>query len=279
MLGHSTATPRRDDAAMNKPFHVHIVDADRASRSALCAYFEAHGLTVTPMESATELLRRLHRNRPDMIIMDSTLPGMSGTQACQRLRAEGDRVPVILLSERNEEIDRVLGLEMGADDLLGKPCSPRELLARVHAVLRRSIVPPGLPMLAMAPVPIGTLQFDIASRCLVQGGQLHVLSTVEYAVLAELVANPGVAVSRERLLAASHSRAEGLLLRAVDVAVMRLRKRVEPDPAQPRYLQTIRGHGYMFVPAAPIDGAALPIQRSRRSTPTGVAASPSMNSV
>ena len=95
----------------------------------------------------------------------------------------------------------------------------------------------------------------------------------------ELVANPGVAVSRERLLAASHSRAEGLLLRAVDVAVMRLRKRVEPDPAQPRYLQTIRGHGYMFVPAAPIDGAALPLQRSRRSTPSGVAASPSMNSV
>ncbi len=262
---------------MNKPFHVHIVDADRASRDALCAYFEANGLTVTPMESATELLRRMHRNRPDLVVMDAVLPGMSGLQACQRLRAEGDRVPVILLSARNEEIDRVLGLEMGADDLLGKPCSPRELLARVHAVLRRAIVPPGLPMLAMAPVAIGPLQFDIASRCLVQGGQLHVLSTVEYAVLAELVANPGVAVSRERLLAASHSRTEGLLLRAVDVAVMRLRKRVEPDPAQPRYLQTIRGHGYMFVPAAPPDGA--PLQRSRRSTPTGEAASPSMNSV
>ena len=94
MLGHSTATPARDDAPMSKPFHVHVVDADRASRDGLCAYFEAHGLTVTPMESATELLRRMHRNRPDLVIMDCVLPGMSGQQACQRLRAEGDPLHV-----------------------------------------------------------------------------------------------------------------------------------------------------------------------------------------
>jgi two-component system, OmpR family, phosphate regulon response regulator OmpR len=137
-------------------------------------------------------------------------------------------------------------------------------------------------MLTMAPVTIGAQQFDMASRCLLRGEHVHVLSTVEYAVLAELVVNPGVAISRERLLAASHSRAEGLLLRAIDVAIMRLRKRVEPDPAQPRFLQTIRGHGYMFVPAAPppeTAAAAAAAQRSRRSTPWGAVASPSMNSV
>ena len=268
---------------MNTPLHVHVVDADRASRDGLVRYFESQGLTATPMESASELLRRLHRNRPDIVVMDGGLAapgGPSGLQACRQLRDEGDRVPLILLSARNEEVDRVLALEMGADDVLGKPCPTRELLARIQAVLRRSIVPPGLPMLTMAPVTIGAQQFDMASRCLLRGDGVHVLSTVEYAVLAELVVNPGVAISRERLLAASHSRAEGLLLRAIDVAIMRLRKRVEPDPAQPRFLQTIRGHGYMFVPAAPPpETAAAAAQRSRRSTPWGAAASPSMNSV
>ncbi|MBX3607684.1 MAG: response regulator [Piscinibacter sp.] len=270
---------------MNKPFHVYIVDADRGPRDALCSYLEAHGLTVTAMDTAGELLRRMHRTRPDLVVLEMALPGMSGLQACQTLRGEGDRVPVIFLSARDEEVDRVLGLEMGGDDVVGKPFSPRELLARVHAVLRRAIVPPGLPMLAMAPVAIGPLEFDRASRCLRHGERLHVLSTVEYAVLAELVSNPGIAISRERLLAASHSRSEGLMLRAVDVAVMRLRKRIEPDAAQPRFIQTIRGHGYMFVPASAGEAVAPPAQlmpvpqRSRRSTPSGALLSPSMNTV
>jgi len=261
----------------SQPFHVYVVDADRGSRDALRSYFEAHGLAVTTMDSAGELLRRLQRVRPDLVVLEMALPGTSGLQACQKLRADGDRLPLILLSTRNDEVDRVLGLEMGADDLLGRPFSLRELLARVHAVLRRALVPPGLPMLAAAPVAIGPLLFDAASRCLRRDGREQVLSTVEYAVLAELARNPGVAISRERLLAASHDRAEGLLPRAVDVAVMRLRKRVEPLPAQPRYIQTIRGHGYMFVPSAAAP-APLP-QRSRLSTPSGAFPSPSMNSV
>ncbi len=291
MFPHSRATWRADDGAMNQPYHVYVVDAERPSREALRSYLESHGLRVTTMDGAADLLRRMHRARPDLIVLDMALPGTSGLQACQKLRAEGDRVPVIFLSARDEEVDRVLGLEIGGDDVLGKPCSPRELLARVHAVLRRALVPPGLPMLAMSPVTIGRHEFDRATRCLRCGERLHVLSTVEYAVLAELVSNPGVAISRERLLAASHSRAEGLMLRAVDVAVMRLRKRVEPVPAQPRFIQTIRGHGYMFVPTSgaehgaeePVRGArSLPgplAQRSRRGMPTGALASPSMNTV
>ena len=161
---------------MNTPLHVHVVDADRASRDGLVRYFESQGLTATPMESAGELLRRLHRNRPDIVVMDGGLAapgGPSGLQACRQLRDEGDRVPLILLSARNDEVDRVLALEMGADDVLGKPCPTRELLARIQAVLRRSIVPPGLPMLTMAPVTIGAQQFDMASRCQLRGD--HVL--------------------------------------------------------------------------------------------------------
>jgi two-component system, OmpR family, phosphate regulon response regulator OmpR len=259
---------------MNRPYQVHLVDVDTPARTALRSYLEANGLGVTPLGSAEELLRRMDRLRPDLVVLEMLLPGMGGLRACQQLRGAGDRVPLIFITSRGDEVDRVLGIEVGADDLLVKPVSPRELLARIHAVLRRTLVPPGLPMFAMQPVAIGRQSFDPTVRCLHHDGRQHMLSTVEFAVLAELVGSPGVAMSRERLLAASHSReGQTLQLRAIDVVVMRLRKRVEPDPAEPRFIQTIRGHGYMFVPGPDPD------QRSRRSTPTGVLESPSMNRV
>ncbi len=231
-----------------KPYHLFVVEDDAALRGMLVSYLEKQRLAVTAMTNAEEMLKRLHRLRPDLVILDVGLPRMSGLEACRQLRAEGDRVPIILLTARTEEIDRVLGLEMGADDYLGKPFSARELLARVRAVLRRSAGAPGMPVGGTAPVRIGLYDFVPASRSLHRDGEVRVLSTVEYALLAELVLNPGVAVSRERLLAASHTRADTLLLRTVDTAVMRLRRLVEPDPGEPRYLQTVRGHGYMFVP-------------------------------
>jgi two-component system, OmpR family, phosphate regulon response regulator OmpR len=237
-----------DSTEATKPYHLFVVEDDPALREMLVSYLEKQGLAVTAMNSAEEMLRRIHRLRPDLVVLDVGLPRMNGLQACQQLRAEGDRVPIILLTARTEEIDRVLGLEMGADDYLGKPFSARELLARVRAVLRRSGVTPGTPVGGSVPVRIGEYQFIAASRSLHRGSEVRVLSTVEYALLAELVLNPGVAVSRERLLAASHSRADTLLLRTVDTAVMRLRRLLEPDPSEPRYLQTVRGHGYMFVP-------------------------------
>lgn len=232
-----------------KPYHLFVVEDDAAMRDMLTAYLEKQGLAVTAMASAEDLMRRIHRLRPDLVVLDVSLPGASGLQACQRLRAEGDRVPIILLTARTEEVDRVLGLEMGADDYLGKPFSARELLARIRAVLRRVGTTPGLPVAFDREVPIGGFVFVPATRTL-QGhdGATRVLSTVEYAMLTELVTSPNVPISRERLLAVSHERSESLLARTVDVAVMRLRKIVEPDPATPRYIQTVRGHGYMFVP-------------------------------
>ncbi|MDO9092163.1 MAG: response regulator [Rubrivivax sp.] len=233
-----------------KPYHLFVVEDDPPMRDMLASYLEKQGLAVTTMASAEDLLRRIHRLRPDLVVLDVTLPGLSGLQACQQLRAQGDRVPIILLTARTEEIDRVLGLEMGADDYMGKPFSARELLARIRAVLRRNGGPPGVPIAFDRTVPIGKHQFQAATRSLTgPDGHLRVLSTVEYAMLAELVCNPNVPLSRERLLAVSHTRADALLTRTVDVAVMRLRKLVEPDPAVPRYIQTVRGHGYMFVPA------------------------------
>jgi two-component system, OmpR family, phosphate regulon response regulator OmpR len=231
-----------------RPYHLLIVEDDPALRDMLANYLEKQGLAVTTMSSAEDLMRRIHRLRPDLIVLDVGLPGMSGLDACTRLRAQGDRVPIVLLTARSEEVDRIVGLEMGADDYLGKPFSARELLARVRAVLRRADVAPGVPRGEPAPVRIGAHTFAPASRSLHCGDEVRMLSTIEYALLAELVANPRVAISRERLLAATHGRADAVLLRTIDVAVMRLRKLLEPDPAEPRYIQTVRGMGYMFVP-------------------------------
>ncbi len=231
-----------------RPYHLFVVEDDVALRDMLCSYLEKQGLVVTAMPSAEDLLHRIHRLRPDLIILDVGLPLMSGLDACRNLRAQGDRVPIILLTARSEEIDRVFGLEMGADDYLSKPFSARELLARIRAVLRRASFTPGAPLDSSASVAIGDYVFMVSARSLHRGTEVRVLNTVEYAMLAELTTNPGITVSRERLMAVSHTRRDAVSLRAVDAAVVRLRKALEPDPAMPRYIQTVRGHGYVFVP-------------------------------
>jgi two-component system, OmpR family, phosphate regulon response regulator OmpR len=193
-------------------------------------------------------LREAGWNTVSPIVTVPTAPGC-GTPGCSVARRSSAWMRAS--SSRTEEVDRVLGLEMGADDYLGKPFSARELLARIHALLRRATLQPGVPQPgAVGTVTIGDTVFHPASRSLVQGAEVRVLSTVEYAMLYELVRSPGVPVSRERLLAASHSRSDAVLMRTVDTAVLRLRRLVEPDPAVPRYIQTVRGLGYMFVPRA-----------------------------
>jgi two-component system phosphate regulon response regulator OmpR len=228
--------------------HLYVVEDDSELRDLLSRYLEKHSMVVTAMSSAEDMLHRIHRLRPDLIVLDVGLPKMSGLEACARLRADGDRVPVILLTARSEEVDRVVGLEMGADDYLGKPFSARELLARVRAVLRRASFTPGAPLDSIATVMIGDFCFTVAARSLRRGDEVRVLNTVEYALLAELTLNPRTTVSRERLMAVSHTRRDAVSPRAVDAAVVRLRKVVEPDPGAPRYIQTVRGYGYVFVP-------------------------------
>lgn len=232
--------------------HLCICEDDEAMRDMLVGYLQTQGVAATGVGSAEELLQQMPLMRPDLVVLDVGLPGMSGLQACQRLRAKGDQVPIILLTARSEEVDRIVGLEMGADDFLGKPFSARELLARTRAVLRRASSPLGLPRDDANVLHIGEFVFSVASRSLHRGNDVRVLNTVEYALLAELTAHSGQAVSRERLLAVSHTRRDAVLLRAVDAAIMRLRKAVEPDPGSPRYIQTVRGQGYMFVPNTPL---------------------------
>lgn len=244
--------PMKDFEFMDgvRPYHLFVVEGDGAVRDTLCGYLEREKLIVTPMATAAEMLRRVHRVRPDLIVLDAGAPIMSGLGACRKLRAEGDRVPIILLVRHGEEIERVVGLEMGADDCLSKPYGHRELLARVRAVLRRTAVTPGAPLDSSASIQIGEYVFDVAARSLSRSNNVRVLNTIEYTMLAELTTNAGIPVSRARLVAVSHLREDAVSLRAVDAAMVRLRRLLEPDPAVPRYIQTVRGHGYVFLPGA-----------------------------
>jgi two-component system, OmpR family, phosphate regulon response regulator OmpR len=229
--------------------HIFVVEDDPAMRQMVCEYLDSQGMSTTALASADELLRRIHKLRPDLILLDVGLPGTSGLEACQILRTQGDRIPIILLTARTEEYDRVFGLEIGADDYIGKPFSPRELLARIRAILRRSAFVPGAQSQTAGDMSFGAFLFQPgARRLLAEDGHERLLTTLEFALVAEFASNPNVALSRERLMAVVYGRGSTLLPRTIDVAVMRLRKIVESDPSKPRHIQSIRNFGYMFVP-------------------------------
>jgi two-component system, OmpR family, phosphate regulon response regulator OmpR len=234
-----------------------VVEDDEAMRSMLLAFLDREGMQAQGLPAADGLASALAQYQPHLIVMDVGLPGLSGLQVCQQLRARGNNVPVILLTARTEEVDRVLGLEMGADDYLGKPFSARELLARIHAVLRRTHKPSDPGVLDGGAMRIGSWEFHAAERRLKrQTGQgavdTQLVSGLQCALLRIFVANPARTFSREELLLAAQGSGQALLLRSVDTAVMRLRRLLEPDPEEPRYIQTVRGQGYVFMPTGPL---------------------------
>lgn len=229
--------------------HVLLVAPAAGELASLQAYLQQQGLRLTTLHTVQDMERRLQRLRPDLLVLDAALPGMAAFEACRRLRAQGDRRGLVLLGAGGDELDRVLALEMGADDVLGRPFSPRELLARLRAVLRRAPLEASAPPILRGMVSIGDHVFDVGARSLRRGEALRLLAAVEYALLAELVLHPHVPVPRERLAAVSHpQQPQGVTARAIDTAIVRLRRLLEPEPARPRYIQTVRGQGYMFVP-------------------------------
>jgi two-component system, OmpR family, phosphate regulon response regulator OmpR len=226
-----------------------VVEDDPALRTLLCDYFTGHGLVACGMGSAEEMLARFAAAPPDLLLLDVELEGMSGLEACRRVRATGSQVPIVMLSGHSDEVDRIVGIELGADDYQCKPFSARELLARVRALLRRANASAAVaPQAAAAAIRIGDNLFEPGARRLRRGEEVRMLSTVEHTLLAALCARPGQPVSREQLHAAAHPHPNGTLLRAVDAGIMRLRRVLEPDPSEPRYIQTVRHQGYMFVP-------------------------------
>lgn len=224
-----------------------VVDDDPALRQLLADYLNRHGYDTLLAPDASDLEARIARFQPDLIVLDRMMPDGDGAKACQRLRNQNEDIPVILLTARDETVDRIIGLEAGADDYLGKPFDPRELLARIEAVLRRK---KGASALSNNnPVAFGPFVFDPTTRQLSRGEELIKLTGGEVNLLEALVKNAGKPLSRDRLLALARDDEHGERNdRAIDIAILRLRRAIEDDPTQPRWIQTVWGIGYRFAP-------------------------------
>src|SRR5258708_26808021 len=226
-----------------------VVDDDVELRDLLRDYLARQGIEVSVLHDAGTLERRLERERPDLIVLDVMMPGVDGLTALRRLRAAGDDIPVIMLTAHADDVDRIVGLELGADDYLGKPFNPRELLARVQAVLRRRRTLPwaAAPELR-EPFTFGRFTVDFQSRTLYLENRPLMLPDSIFALLRIFIDNPMRTLTRERLLDLLHEPEYDGTDRGIDVQVWRLRRILENDPSIPRFIQTVRGRGYVFVP-------------------------------
>lgn len=227
-----------------------IVDDDLRLRDLLRRYLGENGFNVLVSENGEAMKRLWVREHFDVLILDLMMPGEDGLAILKRLRAEKDMTPVIMLTARGEDVDRILGLELGADDYLGKPFNPRELLARIHAVLRRRPRQdaPGAPSMENEVVKFGDFELDLGTRVLKKNGEIVPLTTGEFAVLKAFARHPRQPLSRDKLMEMARGREYEAFDRSLDVQVSRLRKLLEPDPSKPRYLQTVWGLGYVFIP-------------------------------
>lgn len=227
-----------------------FVDDDPRLRDLLRRYLGENGFNVLVSENGEAMKRLWVREHFDVLILDLMMPGEDGLAILKRLRAEKDMTPVIMLTARGEDVDRILGLELGADDYLGKPFNPRELLARIHAVLRRRPRQdaPGAPSMENEVVKFGDFELDLGTRVLKKNGEIVPLTTGEFAVLKAFARHPRQPLSRDKLMEMARGREYEAFDRSLDVQVSRLRKLLEPDPSKPRYLQTVWGLGYVFIP-------------------------------
>ncbi|MEX2242122.1 MAG: two-component system response regulator OmpR [Burkholderiales bacterium] len=227
-----------------------VVDDDQRLRDLLTRYLGEQKFEVRAVRDAPEMDKHLSRERYDLLVLDLMLPGEDGLAICRRLRAAGGAPAIIMLTAKGDEVDRIVGLEMGADDYLPKPFNPRELVARINAVLRRKPRggPPGAPGAEDGVYRFGAFEFNPATRELKKDAKPVALTTGEYSVLKVLVEHPRQPLSRDKLMELARGREYEVFDRAIDVQISRLRKLVEQDPAHPRYIQTVWGHGYVFVP-------------------------------
>jgi DNA-binding response OmpR family regulator len=228
-----------------------LVDDDADLRELLRTFFQQRSIEFSVLNDAILLERQLERERPSIVVLDLMMPGVDGLTALKRLRASGNTIPVIMLTARAEDVDRVIGLDHGADDYLGKPFMPQELLARIHAVLRRHVSqPPKRATEQHKQVRFGRLRLDFATRTLFRDEEPLKLTGSEYAMLEVFARHPMETLSRAELLHLLHGPHTNVTEIGISVHVWRLRRLLEEDPSQPCVIQTVRGIGYIFVPDA-----------------------------
>jgi two-component system, OmpR family, phosphate regulon response regulator OmpR len=230
-----------------------MIEDDAHLAAMVSEYLAGNGFEVTVAPRAEKGLSLLAGGAFQAVLLDVMLPDLDGFEVCRRIRARTD-TPVLMLTARGDDTDRIVGLEIGADDYLPKPFNPRELLARIHAVLRRrpTLEAPGAPAKEPQSVAFGPFEFDLALRRLTKDGEPMPLTTGEFSMLKALVRHPRQPLSRDKLAQLARGREFEPFDRSLDVQISRLRKMIEPDPTQPRYIQTVWGVGYVFVP----DGAS-----------------------
>jgi DNA-binding response OmpR family regulator len=235
--------------------HIAVVDDELPAREMVGDYLRMHGFTVTLCDGGASLRKSIAEQMPDLIVLDLNMPEEDGLSIIRDLKRRMN-IPIIMLTATASAIDRVVGLELGADDYLAKPCELRELLARVRVVLRRGAgPPPAAQPAAAAPAPartlvrFGTKWLDQEAQALRDAeGNEHPLTASEYGLLKVFAANPKRVLSRERLLELANARDAEAFDRAIDLRIMRIRRKIEPDPAHPSVIRTVRGGGYLFSP-------------------------------
>lgn len=224
-----------------------VVDDDQELRELTVAYLQKQGFDVAAVDSGEAMDAYLGEHTADLVVLDLMLPGEHGLSIARRLKSERN-IPIIIVSAQGDDIDRIVGLEVGADDYLGKPFNPRELLARIRAVLRRvrgQSVEAGEPTQQFA---FGEFVLDLAAHQLSRDGKVVALTSGEFDLLTILVNHPNKVLDRDRILDLLTGAERSPFDRSIDVRVTRLRGKIEVDPAQPVYIKTIWGKGYMFCP-------------------------------
>jgi two-component system, OmpR family, response regulator len=235
---------------MTKLPHILVVEDDREISALVARYLRSNDCRVTVAGNGRDVDRVMNGSRIDLIVLDLMLPGEDGLSLCKRLRTHS-QVPIIMLTAKGDEVDRILGLEMGADDYLSKPFNPRELLARVRAVLRRSTITALNPATSSAHVLsfLGWQIHRVLRELRNPAGARVTLTDAEFGLLQVFCERPGRVLSRDQLLDLTQGRSAGVFERSIDILVSRLRRKIESDPHYPSIIKTVRSGGYLFTPA------------------------------
>jgi DNA-binding response OmpR family regulator len=224
-----------------------VLDDEAELRNMLQRFLSSQGFEVRVVANSKGLDRYLQREPYDLLVLDLMMEPEDGLSVCRRLRAEGQTIPILMLTAKGDPVDKVIGLETGADDYLAKPFLPNELVARIRALLRRQKIASGDPVLRSQAIRFGDFRLDLGKQQLFRGGEPFEMHSAQMQLLHALGTSPNRAVSRDNLIARTRGREADALDRSIDVQVLRLRQMIEEDPGKPRFIKTVWGVGYMLV--------------------------------